>query len=105
MVVLDAKDNGRTIELPVGARFGVDLAVQVGTGFVWLVTGEMPEGLQLISSETLRSGQTGKVGGPGIQRLILQVMRTGRFTLSLAYRRPWEKRSAAQTFSIIVISR
>jgi predicted secreted protein len=98
-IVLQAADEGRSVELSQGQMLAVSLDANPATGYRWEVDdsqGRLAAGQTVIrQSETTRfEALTGslprRVGAPVQQRLSFLAQREGQDTVRLVYRRPWE---------------
>ena len=99
-VIVRAGANGKSLALKPGDTLVVRLAANPSTGYDWAFVSR-PKALRLIKS-TYVTSPPGRVGQGGTFSFRLRAV-TGRGTLKLAYRRPWEKGKApAQSFSIKV---
>ena len=100
-VTVTEQDNGRGIELAQGGTLIVQLPSNPSTGYSWSVQGD-PSPLKLVKSDyTEQSQSTQIVGAPGTQVLQLKAIGPGAATLTLEYRRPWERDvPPAKVFSI-----
>ena len=68
----------------------VELDCNPTTGFDWFV-GEVPEGLELVSSKYASSDKSGQgVGGGGTTTIVLKAKSAGHSSVDLVYRRNWE---------------
>lgn len=108
-VVLDgSKDNGKPVQLAVGALLNIDLASNATTGFQWTVVEPLPPCLELIANRYVAPAKTPDaagdlVGVPGRQVFEFKAVRSGGGKLQLEYRRSWEKGvAAAQVFQVTV---
>ena len=88
-LVLEAKDEGRQIELQKGQILTINLEGNPTTGYTW----------ELVESEDAIVRQVGEaefkadsdlVGAGGVQTLRFEAVREGQMELTLVYHRPWE---------------
>ena len=99
-VTVGVASNGKGIKLKSGDKLVVRLAGNATTGYRWAIVSK-PKALTLIKS-TYVTSPPGRIGQGGTFSFHLRAV-SGRGTLKLAYRRPWEKGKApAQSFSIKV---
>lgn len=101
---VSAVDGGRQVELAEGQVLTIALEANPSTGYMWELEG-LDETL-LRQTQVSQFEQTSNLlGAPGRQIIRLAAIRAGQTTLSLAYRRPWEKElPSAQTFLLGVRS-
>jgi predicted secreted protein len=107
-LVTEAQE-GRSIAADVGATFVVRLSSNGTTGYVWQVD-ELPRHLTLLGemAEAPPMPIVGSpiAGGGGSQTFEFSVTGTGRGTLRLAYRQPWNEGAApADRFTLTVVGR
>ena len=74
------------MHVKVGEPFALVLEAQMGTGFQWIMEGELPEGLVFLQKEQLTKEDE-----------------KGRFVLTFMYRRPWEKKINPDTRKTVFI--
>lgn len=118
-IQVDAKDDGRRIQLKQDEILVITLESNPSTGYTW----ELEEAEVQVESQGILQ-QVGKteftpqtsspeaatrqdapylLGAPGTQILRFAAVETGQTTLSLVYRRPWERDvSPARTYSLQV---
>jgi len=106
---LSSADSGKTVSAGVGDLVIIELDANPTTGYSW-EAGPLPEDGPL----TLKSNKYGTaaqrsseirpmVGQGGVTTFTYQVVKTGKATIALAYRRPWEKGvKPAKTFTVTV---
>jgi predicted secreted protein len=75
------------IVVEVGEVFEIVLAGNFTTGYRWDLT-QRPDGISLISDEMRAGGEA--PGSAGTQHLQFKATSSGRYSLELSYRRPWE---------------
>jgi inhibitor of cysteine peptidase len=81
-------DPARTIRIPVGQTFALELAGNPSTGYTWQASAES-EHLQLLSQEFEPGGQG--VGAGGHEVLRFCALAEGETVINCHYRRPWDK--------------
>jgi inhibitor of cysteine peptidase len=89
-VKVEAKDQGRQIDVQQGQALVVTLESNPSTGYTW----EQAEaGDQVLDSlgKPEFSSQSNKLGAPGMQTLRFRASRSGQTTLKLVYHRSWEE--------------
>jgi inhibitor of cysteine peptidase len=96
-------DRGKTVSLAVGTRFSVALEENPTTGYKWSTPEFDGRSLALEADDyTLAKGAA--IGGGGTRKFGFLVKSTGRTTIRLAYKRPWEKDAAPEaTFELTVV--
>ncbi len=101
--VLTEGDSGRSLVLPVGARFEVRLPSRPGTGYTWGVTridGKILAQQGPSSSQPIGRAQPGSAASEAIPFVALG---PGATRLEIAYRRSWEEGSPpSRTFTLDV---
>jgi inhibitor of cysteine peptidase len=102
-VTFQAKDNGKTVSVPVGQHFRVVLKENPTTGYKWDVPEFDEQCLSLESNDyTLADG--GGVGGGGVRQFEFAVRSACKTTLRLVNKRSWEKNvMPAAGFEITVV--
>ncbi|RAI59599.1 protease inhibitor I42 family protein [Roseicella frigidaeris] len=100
MVVVSPEQDGASIALRIGERLRLRLPAQLGTGYSWAPDPAprllRPTGQQVEAPERTRPG------GTETQVFDFTAAATGRETLQLAYRRPWEPGTPARRFRLQV---
>jgi inhibitor of cysteine peptidase len=93
--------DGRTINLRVGDGVKLTLDENPTTGYRWEFV-KKPEPICVIVTDAyVANTDGGKVGAGGVHSWDFRAVDKGTATVSLAYRRPWEKDAApAQTFTL-----
>jgi predicted secreted protein len=103
---LTAADNGRTISVPVGGRFAVELVGVPTAGYIWQVDAKpafLSEPTESSGNTTTAQAQPGFTGGNHWEVFVFTAGAAGEGTLKLGQRRPWEKTEPpSQTFSVTV---
>ena len=102
---LTEKDSGRVLHLDKGDTFTVLLVSNPSTGFLWEFGKPLYDETVMIlrGDKYIRPDDQLSVGVPGKRSLTFLAEGSGRTGLKLVYRRPWEKRSPAKEFNIMVI--
>ena len=100
-VVLTETDSGREVEVRRGDVLVVRLNAQLGTGYGWRVARNNARRLRPLGESLESSGGGDKVGGAETQVFRFKAVRRGAATLTLHYKRPWEK-AESKTFSVEV---
>lgn len=100
----DKSYDGRTINLRVGDGVKVTLAENPTTGYRWEFLAK-PEPICVIVSDAYEANtNSATVGSGGVRNWNFRAVEKGTGTVSLGYRRPWEKDVApAQTFTLTLV--
>jgi inhibitor of cysteine peptidase len=103
VISADKSYDGRSIELRVGDGVQLSLAENPTTGYRWeFVT--KPEPYCVVVSDAYVADANGAIGRGGAHNWAFRAVSVGTGTVSLAYRRPWEKDTApAQTFKLTLV--
>lgn len=101
--IFQVKDNGKTVDIPVGQHFRVVLEENPTTGYRWNLPELDPQCLSLESNEYTPAGGAG-IGGGGVRQFEFAVKSPCKITLRLLNKRSWEKDvSPAAAFEITII--
>jgi inhibitor of cysteine peptidase len=108
-VRITAEDAGKTITVPVGATFQVQLMGVPTAGYLWGLT-STPDFLEKTAETggdtTTAQRKPGFVGGNHWEVFALRAKSAGRGELVLEQRRPWEKTEPpSQTFRVTIEAR
>jgi inhibitor of cysteine peptidase len=98
---LTEADAGSAIALRRGDRLAVSLGGNPTTGYTWQVTAVNERVLAPVGEAGYRPSSPA-IGAGGVFTFEFEAAGAGHTTLRLAYRRPWEKRRPAQTFTVAV---
>lgn len=99
--LLTDKDNKTKVKLTKAEVLTVRLEYTAGTGYTW-VPAKVPEQLQAVA-KTVIDTPKGLPGGSGTQTMRFLPTKPGTGTLTLEYKRPFEKdKPAAKTFTVQV---
>jgi predicted secreted protein len=96
----NAQNDTTTMHVKVGEPFALVLEAQMGTGFQWIMEGELPEGLVFLQKEQLTKEDAKNAD---LQRFRYRADEKGRFVLTFMYRRPWEKKINPDTRKTVFI--
>lgn len=104
---ITASDKGKTISVPVGTTFSVDLVGVPTAGYVWAVAEKpafLSEPREASGNTTTAQSQPGFVGGNHWEVFAFEAKSAGEGTLKLEQRRPWEPKTepAADTFTVTI---
>jgi len=89
------------VDVSGGEAFVIVLEANPSTGYRWEVAPH-PEALEL-TDERIRPGSAAP-GAAGEQHFVFSASAGGRFTLSFAYRRPWEDKDLATKTVVVDVS-
>lgn len=97
-LLLGDADNGKSFSVQPGATISITLAANITTGYSWSVAKLDGQSVRAIGDVQYRpdAAPPGMVGSGGRAIATLEAIRTGRTTITLEYRRPWEKDVAAE---------
>jgi len=106
---LSSADRGKTVPAGVGDLVIIELDANPTTGYSW-EAGPLPDDgpLTLKSNKYETAAQRSSeirpmVGQGGVATFTYQVVKTGKATIALAYRRPWEKDvKPVKTFTVTI---
>lgn len=106
-VKITAADAGKTITVPVGATFAVQLVGVPTAGYVWKVAEKpafLSEAQESSGNTTTAQSQPGFVGGNHWEVFAFRAQSAGQGALKLEQRRPWEPQTepAASTFTVTI---
>jgi inhibitor of cysteine peptidase len=94
--------DGRAIDLRVGDGVKLSLAENPTTGYRWEFVAK-PEPYCVVASDAYVAN-AGAIGSGGSHNWAFRAVRQGTGTVSIAYRRPWEKDvPPAQTFTLTLV--
>jgi len=91
---LTYNDNGRSVQVPLGAEIAIDLPENPTTGYRWSVRGLTGGCLALKSVEYSPTPGPG-VGGGGTRHFCFLANTPGKTTLTLKNMREWEQEEKA----------
>lgn len=102
-----AADNGKTIAVPAGSSFSVDLVGVPTAGYVWAVATKpdfLSEAREASGNTTTAQSRPGFTGGNHWEVFAFDVKGAGEGVLKLEQRRPWEPKTepAADTFTVTI---
>jgi inhibitor of cysteine peptidase len=99
----DKSYDGRTINLHVGDGVKLSLAENPTTGYKWELLSR-PEPTCAVITDAYAANANGLAGSGGMHNWDFRAVDKGTCTVSLGYRRPWEKDTApAQTFALTMV--
>ena len=101
--IFSEHDNGQSVVLKQGALFDLRLQGNMTTGYGWEITNLSGNAVQKLSELKYTPQATNLVGAGGTFVGHFKAASTGKSTLELAYRRPWEKGvKPVQTYTLTV---
>jgi len=101
MMTLAEKDNGRTIDIPLGSSFRIELPENATTGYQWAVDRYEEEFVELVSTEPHYA--PGPPGSGGKVEFVFKAKKTGSAQIALKQWRQWEgDASVIHRFSVRV---
>ncbi len=104
-LALEAKDNGRQIEVEKGQTLAISLEGNPSTGYTWEMV-ESEDSILRQVGEIEFEAESDLVGAPGTQTLRFEAVESGQTELKLVYHRPWEKDvEPLETFTLQVTVR
>ena len=95
VMVLQAQDSGKEIQVKAGAIIELSLRGPAGTGYRWDFDRLDQKHFELVKTETRSLAAKPLVGGPVIKTWQLKAKTPGESQLALDYFRPWEGRGKA----------
>ena len=96
------QDNGRTVEVPVGEQFSLELNENPTTGFRWSQPQIDGNGVALQSDNLIPTAAAG-VGSGGVRRFVFDVTSATTATVRLVHQRSWQAdRSVAAPFELTI---
>ncbi|MBS3820288.1 MAG: hypothetical protein GVY16_02035 [Planctomycetes bacterium] len=107
-VLISAGDAGKTRQAQVGELIAIDLKGNPTTGYAWVLDGIDGRAIRQVGSVKFvkpqaEADQKRRLGAGGVFHATFQAVEAGTATVSLAYRRPWEKdKEPARTFSVTI---
>jgi inhibitor of cysteine peptidase len=100
----DKSYSGRSLDLRVGDGVKVTLAENPTTGYKWELLARPEPVCVIVSDAYVANTAVGTVGAGGVHNWDFRAVDKGTTTVSLAYRRPWEKDVApVQTFTLTLV--
>jgi inhibitor of cysteine peptidase len=99
MLLIGQKQNGGTIEVPVGESFQIQLSENPTTGYRWHLQADGSPALHLLQ-DTFQAPPD-RYGGGGARHWTFAADRPGLVTVRYELRRSWEP-AAVETFSLTV---
>jgi predicted secreted protein len=100
-IQLTARDNGKTISVREGQTITIRLAGNPTTGFTWN-DATKSDVVKLSGKVEHRAGGTA-LGAPGVSTATFVAVKAGKSTIALEYKRVFEKKPAAKTFTVNVV--
>jgi inhibitor of cysteine peptidase len=104
-LALEAKDNGRQIELEKGQTLAISLEGNPSTGYTWEMVESEGSILRQVGEIEFKA-ESDLVGAPGTQTLRFETVEAGQMDLKLVYHRAWEEGvQPLETFTVQVTVR
>ena len=101
-VTLTDKNNDGKVTLTKGQQLVVRLKITTGTGFTWVVAKKDAKLLEQVGKAAVER-EKNRPGAPAMMVFKFKTLKTGKGTLALEYKRPFEKdKPAAKTFKVTV---
>jgi inhibitor of cysteine peptidase len=101
-VVVTEKEDGKTVQVPVGGNLLVRLASNPSTGYQW-EGGELQiTCLEAVGRPSYEGPGIDMPGAGGTQVFTYVAVKPGTARLSFHYARPWEKKAPAKAFAVNV---
>ena len=101
---ISAEDNGGQVTLEVGQTLVLTLASNPTTGYEWEIA-EIDEAILKETHHEYKADWPVLIGSGGKEIWRFQAQSSGSTTLSLEYRRSWEKAEPIETFGVEVVVR
>jgi inhibitor of cysteine peptidase len=103
-ITADRNYDGRTIELHVGDSVKLSLAENPTTGYKWEFLAKPEPECVIVNDGYVANPAMNPIGGGGAHDWEFRAVDKGTATVSLSYRRPWQKDVApAQTFTLTLV--
>ena len=106
-LVLDASADGSTQQLKLGEVMEITLESNQSTGYSWFASVSNPDVLAQMGEpeyiEPTQSSSTMILGAPGTETFMFQGTDAGSATITLDYKRPWEKDVAPEKTITITV--
>lgn len=93
------------LEVGKGEQLSFTLDANPTTGFTWQLAAPLDETVIALVSHDYQPPDTSRVGAGGTDVWTFKAVGTGRTTITLEYRRPWEKDvppADRKTYSVVV---
>lgn len=102
-LTLTVNDNGKTLSAKVGQDIVISLKGNITTGYSWAVGRVTGDAVAAVGDVVYKTDEhaPGMVGVGGIFTAKFKAAKAGKATVTLEYRRPWEKnQKPAQVFEV-----
>ena len=100
---LTAAASGKTLVMDKPGLLALKLASNPSTGYGWQMSASSAAVVKVGSSFTIPRGEEERVGIPGTEIIFLNVQEAGTYTVTMEYKRPWERISLDKfSFTVIV---
>lgn len=104
--ITHAAEKGDTISLAVGETKQIELRANPSTGYSWVPTTKIEENpyIVLMKSDFKKVNRNGMAGSSSVQYWKIKGKQKGSTTLTLEYKRPWEKNVKPSDIKTFVIN-
>ncbi len=99
-LVLNEQDRDKTVPVLLHQAIALQLPGNPSTGYAWVWSSTNGSSVSITGSPTYTPNPGGGVGGGGTYLFPLLAIAPGKTTLSLAYEKPWDPSSLADTFTV-----
>jgi predicted secreted protein len=101
IVIVKKEQNGEEIRVRPGDMIQVELLALGSAGYAWYTDNVNSEYIEVISEETEKVSEEGKIGGPVVDIWRFRAKKEGHTEIKLDYYRKWEgKEKSADHFFI-----
>ncbi len=97
-------DASNTLSVKQGVPFALDLPGNAGTGYSWMLHGELPAGLRQRGKPFFRADDPDRMGAPGVTRFLMTGLEPNEYDLAFEMRRAWEVDSKPVRRAIIKVT-
>jgi len=90
MIIVQKEQNGKEITASIGDLIQIELSELGSAGYSWQIQDLDSKYLELISQETKRVSEEGKVGAPVLHLWRFKAKKVGQTRIKMDYYRKWE---------------